>query len=95
MSRVYLSGPMAGLPEHNFPAFHAHAAQLRAAGYDVVNPAEIDNHGKTWEGCLRTDLREMCTCDAIATTPTARITAATTPLCWWPRTEKEHRKSAS
>ncbi len=67
--RVYLSGPMAGLPEHNFPAFHAHAAALRAQGYDVVNPAEIDNAGKTWEGCLRTDLREMCTCDAIALMP--------------------------
>lgn len=67
--RVYLSGPMAGLPEHNFPAFHAHAKKLREAGYDVVNPAEIDNAGKTWEGCLRADLREMCTCDAIALMP--------------------------
>lgn len=69
MKRIYLSGPMAGIPEHNFPAFMAHAAQLRAAGYDVVNPAEIDNSGKTWEGCLRADLREMCTCDAIALMP--------------------------
>jgi hypothetical protein len=69
MKRVYLSGPMAGLPEHNFPAFHAYAATLRAAGHDVVNPAELDNAGKTWEGCLRTDLREMCTCDAIALMP--------------------------
>ena len=69
MTRVYLSGPMAGLPDHNFPAFHATAAELRAAGYDVVNPAELDNAGKTWEGCLRTDLREMCTCDAIALMP--------------------------
>jgi len=67
--RVYLSGPMAGLPEHSFPAFHSYAEQLRAAGYDVVNPAEIDNSGKTWEGCLRTDLREMCTCDTIALMP--------------------------
>lgn len=67
--RVYLSGPMAGLPEHNFPAFHAHAALLRAQGHDVVNPAELDHQGSSWEGCLRTDLREMCTCDAIALMP--------------------------
>lgn len=67
--RVYLSGPMAGLPEHNFPAFHAHAAMLREQGYEVVNPAEIDIADKTWEGCLRTDLREMCTCEAIALMP--------------------------
>jgi hypothetical protein len=67
--RVYLSGPMAGIPEHNYPVFHAHAARLREQGYDVVSPAELDNAGKTWEGCLRTDLREMCTCDAIALIP--------------------------
>lgn len=67
--RVYLSGPMAGLPDHNFPAFRAHAALLRGQGHDVVNPAEIDNSGKSWEGCLRTDLREMCTCEAIALMP--------------------------
>ena len=40
--RVYISGPMSGLPELNFPAFHAAAASLRAKGLDVVNPAEIN-----------------------------------------------------
>lgn len=67
--RVYISGPMAGIPEHNFPAFHAAAAELRAAGYEVVNPAEIDRSGSSWEDCLRADLREMCTCDSIALLP--------------------------
>jgi len=37
---VYLSGPMTGLPDYNYPAFHAAAAAWRAAGYQVVNPAE-------------------------------------------------------
>lgn len=70
MKRVYLSGPMAGLPEHNFPAFYAHAAELRAAGYDVVNPADLNPEpGKTWEDCLRTDIRELCSCDTIALMP--------------------------
>ncbi|MEM8737243.1 MAG: DUF4406 domain-containing protein [Planctomycetota bacterium] len=40
MSRVYLSGPMTGLPGHNFPAFHAAAADLRRRGDVVLNPAE-------------------------------------------------------
>jgi hypothetical protein len=31
---------MTGLPEYNYPAFHAAAARLRAAGYSVMNPAE-------------------------------------------------------
>lgn len=38
--RIYLAGPMTGLPEHNFPAFHAEAARLRGLGYHVENPAE-------------------------------------------------------
>ncbi|MCY1527250.1 hypothetical protein D9M68_623110 [compost metagenome] len=40
MKRIYLAGPMTGLPEFNYPAFHAEAARLRALGYQVENPAE-------------------------------------------------------
>lgn len=66
--RVYLSGPMSGIPYSNFPAFHEWAARLRADGYEVVSPAEIQEAG-TWELCLRADLRELCGCDAIALMP--------------------------
>lgn len=43
-SKLYLSGPMTGLPQQNYPAFHAAAARLRRAGYRVVNPAELHPH---------------------------------------------------
>lgn len=66
--RVYLSGPMSGLPDSNFPAFRWWAAKLRADGFEVVSPAEIQEAG-TWELCLRADLRELCTCEAIAMMP--------------------------
>ena len=39
--RVYLAGPMRGLPEWNFPAFDAAAERLRAMGLVVYNPADI------------------------------------------------------
>ena len=66
--RVYLSGPMTGIRDNNFPAFHRWAAKLRADGFEVVSPAEIQEAG-TWELCLRADLRELCGCDAIALMP--------------------------
>lgn len=42
MIRVYLAGPMSGIPRFNFPAFFAAAAVLRSQGFDVVSPAETD-----------------------------------------------------
>ena len=43
--RLYLAGPMVGVPEHNFPLFNRVAAELRAAGHQVFNPAENDDGG--------------------------------------------------
>lgn len=70
MKRIYLSGPMTGLPDLNFPAFNTEAARLRGNGYEVVNPAELNpEHQKSWEDCLRADLRDMLTCDVLALLP--------------------------
>lgn len=41
--RVYIAGPMTGIPQYNFPAFDAAADLLRAMGYEVVSPAELDD----------------------------------------------------
>lgn len=41
--RVYIAGPMTGLPQFNFPAFDALANSLRLAGHDAVSPAELDD----------------------------------------------------
>jgi len=69
--RIYISGPMTGVPDHNFPAFHAAAARFRAAGWEVANPAE-NFGGRTdlpRESYLRADVLLLSQCAAIALLP--------------------------
>lgn len=43
MIKAYLAGPMSGLPQQNFPAFDIAAKTLRADGWEIVSPAELDD----------------------------------------------------
>lgn len=65
--RIYLAGPMSGFADFNFPAFKQAAAELRALGHYVFNPAEHDElvYGfdiediraqANYRDCLRVDL---------------------------------------
>jgi hypothetical protein len=70
MKRIYIVGPMTGLPELNFPAFYAAAEKLRATGFDVVNPAEINaDPDMGWTECMRRDITELVTCSGIFLLP--------------------------
>lgn len=40
--RVYVCGPMSGVPAFNVPAFDTTAQKLRDMGHSVVSPAELD-----------------------------------------------------
>lgn len=68
--KIYIAGPMTDLPELNFPAFHAAADQLRAAGHVAVNPAEINpDPTAEWTDCMFEDLKQLSECDGIVMLP--------------------------
>lgn len=39
---IYIAGPMTGRPLYNFPAFDSAASALRALGWRVLSPADLD-----------------------------------------------------
>ena len=63
---TYITGPMTGYAEHNFPAFNAAAKKLRDEGRTVINPAD---HGVVtdakWDDYLRADIEQMMRCTHI------------------------------
>lgn len=70
MTKIYIAGPMTGLPELNFPAFHLAAEWLRGMGHEVVNPAEINpDTSMEWHECMRADFAQLVTCQCIYLLP--------------------------
>jgi hypothetical protein len=67
---VYIAGPMTGLPDYNYPAFHGAEASLRRAGHDVLNPARRGvRDGWEWSDYIRPSLRDLTYADAICLLP--------------------------
>ena len=70
MTRIYIAGKMTGLPDYNYPAFHAEAARLRARGFTVFNPAENPEPPcGTWAGYMRLAIAQLVQCDVIRMLP--------------------------
>jgi hypothetical protein len=68
--RIYIAGPMTGLPEYNYPAFNAEAKRLRALGWEVENPAENEAPSSgEWIDFMRLAIPQLMTCDIIVLLP--------------------------
>lgn len=78
--RLYLAGPMRGYERHNFPAFDGAAAELRAQGHEVFNPADhdreigfsedtVDVPPDTLYDMMRWDLARVMEVDAVVFLP--------------------------
>jgi Domain of unknown function (DUF4406) len=65
---LYISGPMTGHPEFNYPAFHAAETKLRDAGHTVLNPARQPKQA-TWEDYMRADIAAVVSADGVALLP--------------------------
>ena len=71
--RVYISGPITGMPDLNRHAFDEMERALRVAGYRPVNPHTLPSHSfaadVTWQGYMRRDIAALMTCSAIVMLP--------------------------
>jgi hypothetical protein len=61
---VYISGPMTGLPDNNFPAFIEAKKMLEKIGHGVVSPVDAPK-SDSWEEYMRHDIRLLSMCNAI------------------------------
>ena len=73
MTRVYLSGPITGLPEEEYTRNFARAEQhYRTAGYEVVNPVKLsqalllEKPDADYEDFMTVDLEALRSCTHIA-----------------------------
>ena len=73
--KIYIAGPMRGLPDFNYPTFNQYAQAHRNVGWDVANPVEIGADYGTPEqidadpallaAVMAAELHALETCDAI------------------------------
>jgi Domain of unknown function (DUF4406) len=72
--KIYIAGPMTGIPNGNWFAFNAKEIQLLSEGWEVVNPARMDAESGIdpdsmgeydYEDCARRDIEVLVECDAI------------------------------
>jgi len=63
--KVYISGPMRGLPEKNRPAFNTAAERWTLAGHKVFNPATLEKEGRTYADYMRLNIKALLKVEAV------------------------------
>lgn len=64
--RIYISGQITGLPVAEYvDRFSKAEAELKAKGYEVINPLHYELKGTQWSEQMKTDIRLLLDCDAI------------------------------
>lgn len=65
--RIYISGPITGIPDLNKNEFEKYENILTRTGYEVVNPLKLikENEKYQWQHYMSIDISMMMTCDTI------------------------------
>lgn len=61
--KIYLSGPMTGLPDLNKPTFDFWEHQFTEQGHEVINPSKLED--LEWAESVARDIILIRDCDAI------------------------------
>jgi len=70
IQRVQLSGPMSGIADYNRPAFNQVAIELRLRGFEVWNPAELNEENTapfSWVHLMKKNVAALVWQDALIT----------------------------
>jgi len=67
MKKIYISGPVTGMPNENRHAFEAAAVRLNQLGFDPIIPHHHVSPWDTWEESMRSRIRVMMDADAVFT----------------------------
>ncbi|MDN6286080.1 MAG: DUF4406 domain-containing protein [Corynebacterium casei] len=76
---IFISGPMSGLPDFNYPSFHEAGEYLQAKGERFFSPAHFKSgvakppprpeFAEPWEYYMRQSLKQLLLCDRILMLP--------------------------
>jgi len=68
--RIYISGPISGMPDLNQPAFLVASLSLLDRGHRALNPFQNGLPGSSpWSDHMRADIRMLMDSDAVAMLP--------------------------
>ena len=67
--KIYISGPMSGLPNLNFGEFEEAETNLNILGHESVNPHNLIPKDTPYNDALKVDIRALVDCEAIVMLP--------------------------
>ena len=68
-TKIYISGPITGMPDGNAKAFDEAEGFLTSLGHKAINPRYLNQPGESWHDCMKRDLSVMLACDELAVLP--------------------------